>query len=50
MALPIGIGRHAVMMIAGMGAGQKMFIAFLDPAHWVIELQCQRGEDDLLRV
>ena len=38
------------MMIAGMGAGQQMFVAILDPAHRMVEFQRQRGEDDLFRI
>ena len=37
-------------MIAGMGAGQQMFVAILDPAHRMVELQGERGQDDLFRI
>ncbi len=50
VAVPVGIGGDAVMMIAGMGGGQQMFVAVLDPAHRVVELQRQRREDDLFRI
>ena len=32
------------MMIAGMGAGQQMFVPILDPAHRMVELQGERGQ------
>src|SRR5262249_40172175 len=49
-ALPIGVSRDPVMMVAGMGAGQEMFVALLDPPHRVTELQRQRSEHDFLGV
>ena len=38
------------MMIAGVSAGQQMFVALLDPAHRVIQLKRQRGEYDFLGI
>ena len=50
LALPVGIGRYPIMMIAGVSAGQQRFVALLDPAHRVIQLERQRGEDDFLGI
>ena len=38
------------MVIAGVRAGQQVFVAVLDPAHRLIELQRQCREDDLFRI
>ena len=50
LALPVGIGRYPIMMIAGVSAGQQMFVALLNPAHRVIELKRQRREYDFLGI
>ncbi len=50
LALPIGVGRHPIMMIASVSAGQQMFVALLNPAHRVIELKRQRREYDFLGI
>ncbi len=50
MALPVGVGRDLVVVIAGMRRSQQMLVTVLDPAHRVIELQCQCRQDDFFRV
>ena len=46
----IGVSRELVVVVAGMGRGQQMLAAILDPAHRAIELQGQRRHDDFFRV
>ena len=41
---PVGIGGDPVVVVAGMGGGEQMLVAILDPAHRMIELERQRGD------
>src|SRR4029077_5741907 len=50
MAEPISVSRDPIVMLAGMGAGQQMFVTIFDPAYRMVELQRQCGKDNLFGI